>query len=143
MALKFVVSEESNSDDLPWLNEYLEENPEKEGKYVSAIQEFIIVPKGIMVISLDYKGFLFKDSKIYKFLVEAMDYWKVDPKNAQINGLFFTASSKPNIAIDEEITDVTVIFESKKRVTLRWGGKTKKSIGDNGDNNPFLPKPKK
>ncbi len=143
MALKFIVSEEKDGNELPWLNDYLDEHPEKQDKFCSAIQEFVIVPKGILVITLDYKGFLFKDSKICKFLLQAFDYWKADPKNAQINGLFLSASSKPNIAIDEEVTGVTAIFDSKKKIELRWSNNTKKHTGNNLEENPFLPKAKK
>jgi len=143
MALKFIVAEEKDGSDLPWLNDYLDEYPEKQDKFCSAIQEFVIGPNGILVITLDYKGFLFKNSKISKFLLQAFDYWKADPKNAQINGLFLSASSKPNIAIDEEITGVTAIFESRKKIELRWNNNTKKSIGNSSEENPFLPKPKK
>lgn len=143
MALKFIQAEERNSDDLPWLSDYLGMYPDKADKYVSPIQNLILGEKGILIITLDYKGFLFKDSKICKFLLQAIEYWKKDPKNAQINGLFFSASKKPNIAVDDEITDVVVIFETSTRLQLQWGNQTKKSATDNGDTNPFIKKPKK
>lgn len=141
MALTFVALNPEENGELPWVNEYLDMHPETKETFVSPIQEIVITSKGYMLIALDYKGFLFKDSKIAKFLEEAILFWKSDPKNAQLPGIFLSCSSKPTIAFDDDIKGTVAIFENKgKKISIQWDKKSKKQTTGNLEINPFLKK---
>jgi len=141
MTLKFFDEQSKSSDDLPWINDFIDENPEIEDDYCSPIQGFVRSNKGWIVLCKDYKGFLFKDSSICKFLEEAIDYWKHDPKNASnLPGLFLSCESKPRIAFDDTFKNVRALFEGKNKVLIIWDSGNKDTKKPKKPTvNPFLP----
>lgn len=141
MSLKFFDEQPQSTDDLPWVNEFIDSNPEISDDYCSPVQGFISSTKGWIVICKDYKGFLFKDSAICKFLNEAVEYWRIDPKNASnLPGLFLSCEERPRLAFDDTFKNVSVLFEGKKKVLIVWD-KGNKDIKKpkKPTVNPFLP----
>lgn len=140
MSLKFFDEQTPKGDDLPWVNEFIDENPTVPDDFCSPIQGFIMSTKGWVVLAKDYKGFLFKDSSIAKFLEDAIEYWRQDPKHAtNLPGLFLSCEEKPRIAFDDSFSNVTALFEGKKKVLITWdkGNKEIKKQKQPLDN-PFL-----
>lgn len=146
MALRFIDETPSfgERDDLPWISEYNPDDPLTGGKVASPVQKLIFGAKGCLVLATDYKSFLFKESKIYAFMQDAVKYWKEDPKNSAIPGLFLCTSSKNSLAFDDDIQDCFVEIESEKVVRIHWGKPPKASTTKNSPSpNPFLSKVKK
>lgn len=139
MALKRISTDELNSNDLPWVNEYLDsEGSEGDTCLVTDIKK---TSKGFLVIGTKFKGFLFNKSAIAGFLEEALAVWV---SNSTINyPLFMIAESggKVELAIDEELEPSIWVMDKKGS---SWTQKTKKSrvSGLNTPkSNPFLPTP--
>lgn len=139
MALKRISVESSDSNDLPWVNEYLDlEGEVGDSCIVTDVKK---TPKGYLVIGSKFKGFLFNKSAIAGFLAEAIEVWVA---NSTINyPLFIIAESggKVDLAIDEELEPSTWIMDKKG---TSWTQKVKKSrvSGLNiPKSNPFLPTP--
>jgi len=139
MALKVIVASESDSNDVPWVNEYLETTGEPgDSCVVISVKK---TAKGLLVIGSKFKGFLFSKSAIAGFLTEALDAWV---SNSTINyPLFMIAETggKVNLAIDEELSP-SIWVSDKKGVS--WEQKLKKtrvSGLNTPKSNPLLPTP--
>jgi hypothetical protein len=144
MALKF-FDEESSSDNLPWIDKFIDSNPDIEEDYCSPVRRLIQTNKGWLVVTRDYKGFLFKDSKIVSFLEEAISYWRHDPKNTVgLPGIFLTCEQKPRLAFDDSFKNVSITFETKTKLLINWdtGTKSLKKQSSTVPINPFLAKQK-
>lgn len=77
MALTFFESQEDNgTGELLFLNDWLKENPKTKEK-IFEVTEFKAVKsgKGFMGITNSFQVFIWKNSKIAKMLVEAMNVW--------------------------------------------------------------------
>jgi hypothetical protein len=139
MALQIIGTPERNDDDIPWVNEYIDLGGEPDT--ASIVTKIVKTPKGFMVLTDEFKGFLFVKSAIYGFLAEALDTWK---SNATINyPLFAVAGSngKINLAVDTELEPTVWIEETKNKA---WSQKVKKKKGNGSTpakSNPFLPTP--
>lgn len=140
MSLKFFDEQSRSNGEVPWVNEFIDSNPDVSDEYCSPIQCFVRSTKGWIVVAKDYKGFLFKDSSICKFLEEAIDYWKADPKNAvNLPGLFLSCESKPRIAFDDSFKNLSALFE-KNKVLIIWDNGNKDTKKPKKPTvNPFLP----
>lgn len=139
MALKVIVASDTGSNDVPWINEYLEtEGEEGDSCTVVSVKK---TPKGLLVIGSKFKGFLFSKSAIAGFLTEALDAWV---SNSTINyPLFMIAESggKVNLAIDEELEPSIWVCDKKG---ISWEQKLKKtrvSGLNTPKSNPLLPTP--
>lgn len=137
MALRPIVQEVQSSDDLPWANEYIATI----GKVGDSafVTELILSSKGVIVITDVFKGFLFKGSKIYDFLIEALEVWTADTISYPPLFAIVAKEGKITLAIDDElefsrwtVTKPNKSFEQK----IKKGADS----GSNATNlNPFLP----
>lgn len=139
MVLKAFESAQNTDDNTPWANEYLDEGGEEDT--ASFVTKIVKTPKGLLVIGEDFKGFLFKKSAIYEFLLEAIEAWK---SNSTINYPLFAivlSGGKVTLAVDDELHPTIWIEETKNKI---WVQKRKKDKGDGSKvlmPNPFLPTP--
>lgn len=100
MALKPIMNLDISESDLPWVNEYLDNDGEVGDSTI--VTKVYYSSKGCTVYGDSFRGFLFKDSAIYGFLKEALEVWvKMPEKNAP---LFMIAckGGKVNLALDDE-----------------------------------------
>jgi len=139
MALREFPSDKGRNDELPWVNEYLDDGGEPNtASFVTDVRKSA---KGIMVIAEDYKGFLFKNSSIHDFLLEALDAWIT---NGTINYPLFAIAledGKVNLAVDDELEPSVWVVVTKNK---HWTQKRKKGKADGlkvPKSNPFLPTP--
>lgn len=138
MVLKRIETTESRSDDLPWVGDYVMDNPERIGTALW-VEEIFQTPKGYLVVCSDFKGFVFRDSAMFKFLGEALELWLgkvVDP-----NPLFAIAakSGKIELAIDDEMPKSYWSKDGRRWIQKR--GKDKASTFKPTTVNPLLPSP--
>lgn len=140
MALISINLEAPQGDDLPWVAEFLEQDEENED-VVTLVTQVIKTPKGFLIITELFKGFLYKDSAIYNFLSEAITTWV---SNSTINYPLYAKplnSGKLNLAIDDEEEPTVWICDQKNK---KWSQKRKKGKDDGlkvQASNPFLPTP--
>jgi len=110
LVIKKVTTDSNDSQDLPWLNEWLACNGEKDIDIL--VHDIVITQKGLMVITEEFKAFLFKDSAIYSFIKEALIAW-VD--NAAIAFPLYACveNSKLTLGMDSDDKPVNWIFHNK------------------------------
>lgn len=131
--MKFIEDDNRSINDLPWVNEYLSGIGE-EGD-VSPVEEIIPSPKGLIVICKDFKGFLFKNTKIYDRILEATEHWRINPNPGYT--LFAQALSSGKIAIAiEESLDGIFSVDKKGKVSVKCGKDTTEL--DQNNSNPFI-----
>lgn len=139
MALNFFEDSTSSNGSLDFVNDYLEENPKEHGK-IFEVTEFKLASsgKGYLLYTDKFMCFLFKNAKLTKQVIEALEYYCSQP-----NGYAFFVQldkghkQKFKLAVDPE--EPRTWFNSKN-------GFTQQSI-DTGEgveipqSNPFLIQP--
>lgn len=139
MALVPIEDQERTGDDLPWINDYLDGEGEPGDTFL--VKRVAFTRKGLLVETSKFKGFLFTNSGMYEFLLEALELWE---KNATYaHPLFAVAnkSGKLGLAIDDEGAEVKWTGSKKSKAWTQ----NPKSNGDSGSqekpSNPLLPYP--
>ena len=101
MARKY-LEEKTPSNDIPWCNDYLKKGGNIDD--VCVITEIIYASSGnLILVGTDFKGCLFKGSKILDFVVEALEYWISDIESyAPIAYLEAKAGGKVAFFVEEE-----------------------------------------
>lgn len=139
MVLKTIGEDVPSSQDLPWVNEYLlQEGSVNDASFVKNVR---LCETGLLIIATDFKGFLFKRSQIYKFLLEAIEVWV---SNTTINYPLYAVTCKGGkLSLAIEDTEAPSIWITEKPGIL-WEQKRKKGQDDIlaiPKSNPFLPTP--
>lgn len=136
MALKFISPNDSeNNEDLPWVNEYL--NTVGQVGDSSVVRRIVQTPKGYLIISSSFKGFVFNKSTMAKHLTEALAVWIT---NQTINYPLFAvavAGGKLQLAIDDEMESSQWLKDNNS-----WEQRLKKVRGSGyleEPSNPLLP----
>lgn len=77
MTIEWFNSPEEQSIEVPWLKDFVVAG----GDYDRPIPVdcCINTPKGVLILTCDYKGFVFKGSQLFRDLLEALEEY-VDPK---------------------------------------------------------------
>lgn len=140
MALKFFEPEESNgTGSLEFLNDWLKENPKNKQK------EFLITEikrvqsnKGFLISTTHFNVFAWKNAKLTKMLIEALDHYVNTSKYGYELYIVLKSPTKPDysIAADEE-TRITW-FTSKNGYTTSEQNATSLEEVDS-DINPLIP----
>lgn len=68
MAVTFLVQEESQEQDLPWLNEW--KQAKKHDGSAFTVQKIVLRPKGLMVFCREFKVFVWKSLKAHNTVLE-------------------------------------------------------------------------
>lgn len=139
MALRVISDATANDDDLPWINEFIEQgNQVGTASFVRHVKK---TPKGYLILAEEFKGFLFSKSTIAGFITEALEAW-VD--NSAISYPLYAIADKGgklSLAVDDT-EGLTLWIEDGKGKS--WEQKRKKGRGDGiatNPSNPFLPTP--
>jgi hypothetical protein len=134
MALRKFEVNNTSEDRLPWLNEYI--NTTGEETFTLTVNKLISGTKGIIVLTDCFKGFLFKDSSIHNFLVQALSVWVT---NAEIAYPLYACveNGSLTLAVDDEQAPIHWI---KNKNTYEVKREKKGHIGSVQDTNPFLVK---
>jgi|SRR5689334_1559122 hypothetical protein len=138
MALKRLTTEETTSENLPWVADYVMDDPERIDTALW-VEEVFQTPKGYLIITSEFKGFVFTNSSMYKFLAEALELWigkLVDP-----TPLFAVAgkSGKVELAVDDEMPKSYWTKDGRRWIQKR--GKDKASGLKQEIVNPLLSSP--
>lgn len=96
-------SSESETNEVPWLREYIEAG----GDYDTPIDvdACFIGLKGILVVTERYKAFVFKGSKLYKDLIEALPEYESTTTGTAVLVACGTDGGKILLGIDQERID--------------------------------------
>lgn len=140
MALKRLVEEDTEtSGKLPYVDEYVADNPDKID-IAELVEELVKRPKGWLIKTKVFIGFIFHGDKQGAYLSEALTSWYARTAIAYPLYAIPTDKGKTVLAVDDEMAPVNwnkdgnvykVISKKKSKGT---GLKEKKS-------NPLLPPP--
>ena len=120
MALKFFDEDQQSKGNgqLAFLNDWLEENPKnKETNFLITEIKRVQSGKGYMAITDKFAVFLWKNSKITKLLIEALEFWVENPDKGY--GLFVVLKkpNKPDYVLASDTDLPTTWFTSKNGYT--------------------------
>lgn len=134
-----IIFEDSGSQgsiEVPWISDYILENPEVPREYCSRIERIVLTEKGFLVIASDYKSFAFPNSSTWKMLIEAFDTWSDLAQVHEVPGMFLFCQKALKLGLDDNINGVTVTLEKGKVAELSWG----KEQPSSNSENPLLSK---
>lgn len=137
MALKFFDDEPNSSGSLPFAKDYLEENP-RENKKEFEIEELWLVQsnKGYMFRTDRFIGFLFKNQKTTKQMLEALKYYTENQDGYALVAVL-DKGAKNSYRLGVDFDKPTSWFTSGNE---RYAIHELDSGQDiNGNANPFLP----
>lgn len=126
---------------LPWLKDYLK-------KFKGDTQErevvgLICTENGILVVTNQWKAFIFKREKRHDQLLEALEVWKVSPEPVARLIAKPVKGEKFQLGIDDEFVDwYWEEVEEGKFSVMSQDGCTPSGSGqetEDTDTNPFLP----
>lgn len=110
--MRFIEEVGSNSDDLPWVNEYL--NTIGESGDICKVISLRVTPKGILIIGELFKAFIFRGSQTYSFLLEAIPAWKLQGTLPFCLCVQADSSGKGRIAVDDKEECIAVVSDKSK-----------------------------
>lgn len=120
MGIQVIAADSGNNDNLPWVNEFLDEGGEPgDSSRVDSIK--LIKGKGYLVLCEHFKAFLFKGSKIYDFVTEAVPYWRKDGKLPYAVYAVINRSGKIDLGTDTDL-ECTATVDSKGGVDFKYMG---------------------
>ena len=133
MVLQRVETQSFSGDNLPWVNEFVDETGEV--NFASPVTRIAKTLKGYIVQTEDFKGFVFKESKMYDFISEAIKHWAKDG-NLQY-GIYGIANKqgKLELATDTDYSSV-VLVDKKGNVEVKSPNGASASTQE--PTNPFL-----
>lgn len=134
--MRLIEDEKRDFNDLPWVNEYINSVIGEEGD-VSPVSKMFFTAKGLLVLTKDFKGFIFKESKTYRHIYDAIPHWKASPSLPFRLYAQALSSGKLAIAI-EDTEDSVLIVDSSNGLSFKSSDGEDGSLG--GDStNPFIP----
>ena len=129
-----ILKEDTN--EVPWINEWYTITGIE---HISVfVREIVATDKGFMVITPEFKAFLYKNSSIYAFLKEALEHWV---KNESHNSPLFAVAQlgKLHLAVDDEGVHSNWVKDGKKHIQKKASGTEDSSQVP--ISNPFLSPP--
>lgn len=131
--LKRIAEDDSRGNDLPWVNDYLETIGEPED--ASRVVKMLVTLKGILVICEDFKGFLFKNSKSYDAIKEAIPIWKTQKELPFAVFGIASSTGKLGLAVDSDFSSVAIV---DKKGNVDFKSPNGDSSSPQSEPNPFL-----
>lgn len=77
MAITFFESDKPQSNDLPWLSDYVE-TADNYQETAFIVRKVALTPKGLLLETDYFKAFVFKSSVQHTHLLEALEVWTED-----------------------------------------------------------------
>jgi hypothetical protein len=138
MALKKVVTEDKSSDDLPWVSEYVMEDSNRINTALW-VEELFQTPRGYLVVTSQFKGFVFVNSAMFNFLKEAIELWTGSVVSPSPLFAIASKSGKIELAIDDEMP--RSFWSRDGRRWIQKKGVSKVSSLTEKPVNPLIPSP--
>lgn len=138
MSLKRIRTESSNSDELPWVSDYVMEDPERIDTALWT-EEIFQTPKGYLVVTSSFKGFIFTNSSMFSFLREALELWIGGVSTPYPLFAIASRSGKIELAIDDEMPRSWWTKDGRRWIQKR--GKDKGSSLTSPPVNPLISSP--
>lgn len=139
MALTFFEPKENpGNGDLPFLNEFLEQNPKNKTQQF-LVKEIVRVKsgKGYLVITEDFSCFLWKNQALSKMLMEALEHWVNNPDSGYCLYVFLKDPKKQDFTMASDKEQPTTWFASKNGYTTMGEDASLVEENQNGGN-PFM-----
>lgn len=134
----FEPKENPGNGDIPFLNEWLEQNPKtKQQQFL--VREIIKVKsgKGYLIVTDDFNCFIWKNQSLTKFLIEALETWIKDEQHGYAIYVYLKKPGKPDFTLAADKDQTISWFASKNGFTTTESS----AISQEGavvDGNPFL-----
>lgn len=119
MALTFFEPKENpGNGELPFLNEWLEQNP-KNKKQEFLVREIIKAKsgKGYLVVTDDFCCFIWKNQPLTKLLIEAIEKWVKEPIEGYPIYVFLKKPNKQDFTLAADKSEPITWFASKNGYT--------------------------
>lgn len=140
MALKFFEPEESNSNgSLEFLNDWLVENPKnKKTEFLITEVKRVQSNKGFICSTTDFNVFMWKNAKLTKMLIEALDHYINESKFGYELYVVLKKPNKPefSIAANDE-SKITWFMAKNGYTTLEENATSLEEVVTTG--NPLIP----
>jgi hypothetical protein len=136
MALKRIGLEESSSYEVPWIKDfYLAGGEIGDSSFVESIKK---TEKGYLILCQEFKGFLFGNSSITKYLEEALKVWTSSSNQSFPLYAIAEKGGKISLAIDDTESATNWLMTAKDS---SWEQRRKKEVESSSiseQSNPFL-----
>lgn len=133
--MKFIEDVKPDDKDLPWANEYVESYGQEED--IAKVFKLIPGSKGILVITEHFKGFIFKGSSTYDYLLDAIEAWKKDGRLPFCLFAQVLANGKIRIGVDDKSECIAIV--DKRGTTDFKFPKDEDGLRESRSSNPFIP----
>lgn len=133
MSLVLFNVDDSPSDSLPWVNEYIDNGGEPNN--ASRVLQIKKTGKGFIVITREFKGFAFAGSKLHSDLESAIPVWK--QQRSLPFAIFAVALENGKIAVGTD-TDFECAVKIDKKGNIDFKYSDTQLQSDQTDSNPFL-----
>jgi len=101
------------------------------------IREVITCDSGYLVLTSVFKGFIFADSEMYKFLTEALNHWTTKAEPSYPLFALVLPTKKITLAIDDDAADSSWIVSGVRYVQSQ--SPLDASYSESVRSNPLLP----
>lgn len=136
MKILFDSSKESSNGQVekPWHNEYSRQEGSLDNEYI--VEQVILCQQGLLLLTKEFKDFVFRGKQAYKYLVEALEYFTKNPKDSIPIVLKVTQTKSASIGTIEDYEGSgTWVQESKGYRFLEH----LEPLTPSTDSNPFIP----
>lgn len=139
MVLRTIGDESVNSQELPWVNEWIAQGGNVGD--ITFVRNLKLGENGVLVLGTEFKGFLYKRSQISKFLLEALDAWITNQVISYPLYLVAAKGGKVSLAVEDSEAPTIWIEETKDKSYEQKRKKDRASGVVLTPSNPFLPTP--
>lgn len=133
----FFTDENTNSfsDEVPWHNTYNKDSKNLENE--SIVERVIVCDTGLLLVSSDFKDFVYRNKKTYDLMLDALKYYVGRPSESLPFILRCSSKRSSDMGVLDEYEGTGVWKKDPKGFTFDSGkeGREKTSTASN----PFLP----
>lgn len=135
--IEWFDSDESSTDEVPWIREFIEAG----GDYNTPrdVEACFVGLKGILVITERWKAFVFKGSKKYKDLIDALSVYVTYNTGLPVLVACSTESGTVQLGLDHERNDAAWKQDSKGYYQRIESAEQLKLNRLKGQSNPLIP----
>lgn len=131
----FGDSPKESSEDLPWVKEYAEIGGDP--MIPLKVERLYECPTGMLIFTEEWKGFVFKNSKLYKDLIEVIpDYLEAEEL---IPVMYTCANTQGKVSLGLQHNEVEAVWErhGKEYCQIYYEASTRLGRKRNTGNNPL------
>lgn len=137
MSIEWFEDSQSSNNDLPWLKDYIDEGNDYTTPLV--VENCIPGNRGILVLTSEYKAFVFKGSKLANDLLEALSIYTTIKTGVPVLMACGTSNGKVQLGLDH--LHLEAVWVKDKNMYIQ-SIKTEQSLRESRlkADNPLLPK---